>query len=179
MPSYAPRIHTDDGIDVTVTEGQGNEALQNAAKNLSSELRRRGGPQAESPATSTGNSLFPSKPTTSTGDPTVTNAEAVMAQNRTEQEALTTGLLEMAKQLKQQSIHFGQTMESDKSVVDRAASALDTSEQSMGAATQRMGALRRMTEGRGWWDRMKLYAFIFGLWVVAFCIVFIGPKIRF
>lgn len=102
-----------------------------------------------------------------------------MAQNRTEQEALTTGLLEMAKQLKQQSIHFGQTMEGDKSVVDRAASALDMSEQSMGAATQKMGALRRMTEGKGWLDRMKLYAFIFGLWVLAFVIVFTGPKIRF
>lgn len=92
---------------------------------------------------------------------------------------MTNSLLEMAKQLKQQSIHFGQTLEGDKSVLDRTVSGLDTSSQGMDAAGQRIGTLRRMTEGRGWWDRMKLYAMIFGLWVVAFLIVFVGPKIRF
>jgi hypothetical protein len=42
-----------------------------------------------------------------------------------------------------------------------------------------MGTLRRMTEGKGWWDRIKLYGMIAGLWLIAFLIVFVGPKIRF
>lgn len=85
----------------------------------------------------------------------------------------------MAKQLKQQSVHFGQTLEGDKGILDRAVSGLDKNTQGMDAASQRMGTLRRMTEGKGWWDRIKLYGMIFGLWVMAFLIVFVGPKIRF
>lgn len=85
----------------------------------------------------------------------------------------------MAKQLKQQSVHFGQTLEGDTAVLDRAVTGLDRNTQGMDAAGQRMGTLRRMTEGRGWLARMKLYAMIFGLWIAAFLIVFIGPKIRF
>ncbi|PVI04705.1 hypothetical protein DM02DRAFT_160197 [Periconia macrospinosa] len=179
LPSYAPRINTEAGLDISAGGGQGNDALHDAARNLTSELRRRGGPQIENTATATGNSLFPSKPTTTTGNPGETETEAVLSQNRTEQEALTSGLLEMAKQLKKQHIQFGQTLESDKSVLDRALSGLDKNTQNMDAASQRMGTLRRMTEGKGWWDRIKLYAFIFGLWIVAFMIVFVGPKIRF
>jgi hypothetical protein len=49
----------------------------------------------------------------------------------------------------------------------------------MDAASRRMGTLRKMTEGKGWFARMKLYGLIFGLWLVAFLIVFVGPKIRF
>jgi hypothetical protein len=85
----------------------------------------------------------------------------------------------MARQLKQQSLHFHQTLEGDKSVVDRALSGLDKNALGMEAAGQKMGTLRRMTEGKGWWDRMKLYALIFVLWVAAFLLVFVGPKIRF
>ena len=85
----------------------------------------------------------------------------------------------MARQLKEQSIHFGNTLEGDKGVVDRALAGLDKNTLNMDAASRRMGALRRMTEGKGWWDRIKLYGMIAGLWVIAFLIVFVGPKIRF
>ena len=81
--------------------------------------------------------------------------------------------------MKAQSLHFGSTLESDKGIVDRAVSGLDKNQLNMDAASRRMGTLRRMTEGKGWWDRMKLYAMIGGLWLLAFLIVFIGPKIRF
>lgn len=151
-----------------------------AASNLASELRRRGGGETvDGGTTATGSSLFPSKAKATTGDPSITQTDAMLSQNRTEQDALTSGLLEMAKQLKQQSVHFGQTLEGDKGVLDRAVSGLDKNQLGMEAAGQRMGTLRRMTEGKGWWDRMKLYALIFGLWVAAFLIVFVGPKIRF
>lgn len=85
----------------------------------------------------------------------------------------------MAKQLKAQSVHFSNTLDSDKGIVDRAVSGLDKNQINMDAASQRMGTLRRMTEGKGWWGRMKLYAMIGGLWLLAFLIVFVGPKIRF
>ena len=103
----------------------------------------------------------------------------MLSHNRDEQESLTTSLLEMAKQLKQQSVHFGQTLEGDKGILDRAVSGLDKNQLGMDAASRRMGTLRKMTEGKGWLARLKLYAFIFGLWLVAFLIVFVGPKIRF
>lgn len=180
FPSYAPRIKTQDGIDITFKEGEGNEALQNAARNLTSQMRRRGqGQEAEGAQVASGNSLFPSKATTTTGNPSLAQSEALLSHDRNEQDNLTESLLEMAKQLRAQSVHFSNTMESDKNVVDRAVSGLDKNQIDMDAASQRMGTLRRMTEGKGWWDRMKLYAFIGGLWLIAFLIVFVGPKIRF
>ncbi|KAF3034023.1 hypothetical protein E8E11_002207 [Didymella keratinophila] len=180
FPSYAPRIKTQDGIDITSKEGEGNEALQNAARNLTSQMRRRGQAQEyEGAQTASGNSLFPSKATTTTGDPSLAQTEALLTHDRNEQENLTESLLEMAKQLKAQSVHFSNTLDNEKGVVDRAVSGLDKNQINMDAASQRMGTLRRMTEGKGWWDRMKLYAMIGGLWLIAFLIVFVGPKIRF
>jgi len=176
FPSYAPRVKADAGIDVK-TGNDGNEALAAAAQNLTSELRRRGGGDKDGATAATGNSLFPSKPSATTGE---ADAEAILTHNRFEQEALTDSLLEMAKQLKEQSIHFHNTLEGeDKNILNRTVQGLDASTLGMEAAGQRMGTLRRMTEGRGWWARMKLYAIIFGLWIVAFLIVFVGPKIRF
>lgn len=180
FPSYAPRIKTQDGIDIISTDGEGNEALQNAARNLTSQMRRRGqGKEAEGAQAASGNSSFPSKARMTTGDPTLAQTEALLSHDRNEQENLTESLLEMAKQLKAQSVHFSHTLEGDKGIVDRAVSGLDKNQINMDAASQRMGTLRRMTEGKGWWDRIKLYAMIGGLWLLAFVIVFVGPKIRF
>lgn len=176
FPSYAPRVQTDAGRDVTTSGGEGNEALLNAAQNFTSQIRqRRKDEDAAGAQTASGNSLFGSKGGATTGDQT----EALLSHNRTEQETLTTSLLEMAKQLKQQSVHFGQTLEDDKSVLDRAVSGLDKNQLGMDAASRRMGTLRKMTEGKGWFARLKLYGFIFAMWVAAFLIVFVGPKIRF
>lgn len=180
FPSYAPRVKTEAGRDIT-TSGEGNEALQNAAQGLASELRRRGKPEADGTGpraqAASGNSLLSPKPTT--GDLSRAQTDALLSHERDEQESLTTNLLDMAKLLKQQSINFSSTLEGDKSVVDRALAGLDKNTLNMDAASRRMGTLRRMTEGKGWWDRMKLYGMIAGLWLIAFLIVFVGPKIRF
>ncbi|KAF1945953.1 hypothetical protein EJ02DRAFT_337226 [Clathrospora elynae] len=179
FPSYAPRVKTEAGRDVT-TSSEGNEAFQNAAQGLASQLRRRGKAEVDGGSTAaSGNSLFPSKPTTTTGDLSLTQTEALLSHDRNEQEDITTSLLDMAKLLKQQSMQFGQTLEGDKGVVDRALAGLDKNSLNMDAASKRMGTLRRMTEGKGWWDRMKLYAMIIGLNLIAVLIVFVGPKIRF
>jgi hypothetical protein len=96
-----------------------------------------------------------------------------------EQEDLTSSLLTLASQLKSSSKTFQSTLEGEKSALDRAVSGIDRTSTTMGAAGKRMGLLRKMTEGKGWWGRMMLYAWIFGLWVVAILIVFVGPKLRF
>lgn len=64
-------------------------------------------------------------------------------------------------------------------MLDRAVTGMDKTTTTMEAAGKRMGMLRKMSEGKGWWGRMMLYAWIFGLWVVAILIVYVGPKLRF
>lgn len=106
-------------------------------------------------------------------------SDALMSHNTHEQEALTNGLLGLAQALKQSSLNFAASLESEKDVMKRAEGGLDKSSQGMEQAERKMGMLRRMSEGQGWWGRIKLYAFIAGLWVACFLLVFLGPKLRF
>lgn len=85
----------------------------------------------------------------------------------------------MATALKQSQLNIYTSLESEKSVLARAAEALERNTTGMEAAGKRMGVLGRMSEGKGWLGRMMLYAWIFGLMVVAILIVFVGPKFRF
>ncbi|KAI9802675.1 MAG: hypothetical protein M1825_002697 [Sarcosagium campestre] len=107
------------------------------------------------------------------------NTEALLSHNRTEQEDLSTSLLNMAQALKQSSQAFAASLESEKDVVDRAGEGLEKNSSGMQAAEQRMGTLRRMTEGKGWLGRMLLYAWIAGLMMLALFIVGFLPKLRF
>jgi len=36
-----------------------------------------------------------------------------------------------------------------------------------------------MTEGKGWWGRMILYAWVYGLMLSLVLLVFVMPKLRF
>lgn len=137
------------------------------------------------PATTTGAGvLFPQnyKPTKSTEplpDPNLSQTEALLSHNREEQENISDELLLFAQRLKESSLRFQSTLEQDKDVVNRASSGLDKNVTGMEGASSRMGMLRRMTEGRGWWARIGLYGKIGVLWVVLLVIVFILPKLRF
>ena len=122
--------------------------------------------------------LFASAPSTTTGISTATS-EALLTHNRTEQESLTSSMLSMAQALKESSLAFGSSLEDEKSIMNRATEGLDKNELGMEAAQRRMGHLRTMTEGRGWWGRMLMYAYIAGLMVLALVIVFVLPKLRF
>lgn len=176
---YAPRLKSNAGIEARsgAEGGEGNEALRQAATNLGTSLRNR--KTAESASrddnTATSTSLFDNKPSSTT----VKDTETLLSHNRHEQESLTSSLLTMARDLKLSSLQFQDSLKSDQGVLDRAVEGLDRSGAGLEAASQRMGVLRRMTEGRGWWGRVKLYAVIFGLWVAAFLLVFVGPKVRF
>ncbi|OBT55139.1 hypothetical protein VE04_04574 [Pseudogymnoascus sp. 24MN13] len=105
--------------------------------------------------------------------------ESLMKHHRAEQEELTTSLLSMAQALKASSQSFSQTLESEKETVDRAGEGLDRNVTGLEAASKRMGYLRQMSEGKGWWGRMMLYGWIFGLMFAAFFIVAFMPKLRF
>ncbi|TVY27200.1 hypothetical protein LHYA1_G004652 [Lachnellula hyalina] len=116
---------------------------------------------------------------TSTGPPITSTTEALLTHNRTEQEALTTSLLNMAAALKSSSKAFSSSLESEKDIVDRAAEGMDKNTTGLEQASRKMGMLRSMSEGKGWWGRILLYAWIAGLAVLAFALVFVGPKLRF
>lgn len=49
----------------------------------------------------------------------------------------------------------------------------------MEGVTARMGTLTRMTEGEGWWGRVRLYGMVYGLMVVLVLVVGVLPKLRF
>ncbi|KAI9372589.1 hypothetical protein BJX61DRAFT_533812 [Aspergillus egyptiacus] len=113
----------------------------------------------DSTGTSTGSSLRkPSEPSK-----TAAETDGALATDRLEQENLTASLLDLATQLKTSSQAFQSSLEAEKSVLSRAAEGLDRTTGSLAAAERRMGMLRRMTEGKGWWGRMMLYAWIFAL----------------
>ncbi|KAL2752644.1 hypothetical protein ACRALDRAFT_1077824 [Sodiomyces alcalophilus JCM 7366] len=119
-----------------------------------------------------------SKVPATTGTSTATT-EAILDQQRAEQDALSDSILKMASALKMSSQRFSSTLEEDKALLSRAGDGMDRTEKSMDAASRRMGALRRITEGKGWWGRMILYAWIYGLMVALILLVFVLPKLRF
>ncbi len=200
LDRYAPAIKdTSNSVD---TDGDGLETVGQpsqvqmaaAAATLSSTLRSRRAAQepVNDTAFSTGTSsdLLPRKPSapnTSTSpfapasskQPDTSANDVLLEHHSSEQEALTSSLLTLAQALKASTLSFADSLEASNPLVDRASEALDGNVKGMEAAGLRMGMLRKMTEGRGWWSRLTLYAKIAVLAVVALVIVFILPKLRF
>ncbi|RDA83726.1 hypothetical protein CP532_0224 [Ophiocordyceps camponoti-leonardi (nom. inval.)] len=116
----------------------------------------------------------PATPQTSTA-----TAEAMLDRQRAEQDALSDSMLRMAGALRASSQRISSTLEADKEVLGRAGEGMNRTERGMEAARGRMGTLRRMTEGQGWWGRMMLYAWVYGLMVLLVLLVFVMPKLRF
>ncbi|KAH6984907.1 hypothetical protein BKA56DRAFT_581880 [Ilyonectria sp. MPI-CAGE-AT-0026] len=154
---------------------------QQDATQTTQTLRTRGG--ASSSATSAhstaraalfSNRSKPSSPQTSTA-----TAEAILDRQRAEQDELSNSILKMAGALKESSQRFSNTLESDKEVLSRAGDGMEKTELGMEAAQGRMGTLRKLTEGQGWWGRMILFAWVYGLMVALILLVFVMPKLRF
>ncbi|GFP57290.1 vesicle transport protein USE1 [Trichoderma asperellum] len=116
----------------------------------------------------------PASPQTSTA-----TAEAILDQQRAEQDAISNSILDLASKLKESSKSFSATLEEDKNLLSTAGASMEKSELSMEAAQGRMGSLKKMTEGKGWWGRMMLYAWVYGLMVALILFVFVFPKLRF
>ncbi|KAI9792708.1 MAG: hypothetical protein M1816_001807 [Peltula sp. TS41687] len=115
----------------------------------------------------------------SSTNPNLSQTEKLLSHNRMEQEELTASLLGMAQALKASSQAFATSLESEKEILGRASEGLEKNAVGMEAAEKRMGALRRMTEGRGFLGRLLMYAWIMGLTMVALIIVAFLPKLRF
>lgn len=165
--------------------GEAHSALLAPTQQTLNELRSRRPLQASdnrsAASTSARESLFAGRPTTSSSLPADSTAqtETLLSHNRLESSALSDSLIGLAQQLKSSALQFQGSLAEEREVLKRAEGGLDSSAQGMEAAERRMGMLRRMSEGQGWWGRVKLYAFIAGLWVAAFLLVFVGPKLRF
>ncbi|KAL8781966.1 MAG: hypothetical protein Q9213_005774 [Squamulea squamosa] len=97
----------------------------------------------------------------------------------TEQVDLTSSMVALVAQLKSSTLAFSSSLDLDNEALARAQEGLEKNESGMEVAGKRMGMLKRMSEGKGWWGRIMLYAWIGGLWIVAIALVFIGPKFRF
>lgn len=106
-------------------------------------------------------------------------SEAILDHQRKEQEIVTEDLLRMAGQLKLSSQKFGEALQEDTEILNRAGEGLSKNELSLEAAARRMGAITKMTEGKGWYGRIMLYAWIYGLMVGLVLLVFVLPKLRF
>ncbi|KAH8820034.1 synaptobrevin [Xylogone sp. PMI_703] len=137
-------------------------------------------PSSTEAGRTTSTQLFPTQ-TTATTSSTLSTAtkESLLTHNRHEQEALTSSMLSMAQALKSSSKAFSDSLDAEKSILDRTTDGLEKNKSGLDAAQKKMGVLRKMSEGRSWWGRMMMYAWIFGLWVVALVIVFVLPKLRF
>lgn len=122
--------------------------------------------------------LLDSNSQTTTSLSQTATTEAILDHQRAEQDALSESILQMASSLKASSQALSLSLEEDRDVLGRAGEGLDRSERGLDAATRGMGTLRRMTEGRGWWGRILLYAWIYGLMVVLVLVVFVLPKLR-
>ncbi|KAI1433942.1 hypothetical protein GGR50DRAFT_665280 [Xylaria sp. CBS 124048] len=154
----------------------------------SSTLRPRGSatgaqPTATNTATTTGalRSQLLGAAATSSAPPTTTTetTEAILDHHRAEQDKLTESMVSMAKTLKASSHAFSTALREDQDVLAGAGRGLDRNERGLEGVAGRMGTLRRLTEGKGWWGRMILYAWIAGLAVLALLLVFVLPKLRF
>lgn len=153
----------------TLLEGKPVSRVEEEPAELfsSSTTRRRGkGRLEETEAQTTG---FSNMETT---EKTLLNASR-------EQEDITVKLVDMAVRLKQQSKAMQFCLEQDKTFLGRATQAMEVSVSSMEAASKNMQSLKRMSEEEGWLGRLKLYAIIFGMWIAAFLLVFVCPKLRF
>ncbi|CAG8943425.1 unnamed protein product [Penicillium salamii] len=184
--------HTEDRDSSTSREIKEHDNVQSATTtttrvpSTTTQSEPTSTPPANTPAPPTLRNRHTGKPSVATDKATASGSntklhdtESELSTHRTEQEDLTGSLLTLAAQLKTSSMSFQSALEGEKSALDRAVSGIDRTSTTMEAAGKRMGMLRKMTEGKGLWGRMMLYAWIFGLWIVAILIVYVGPKLRF
>jgi hypothetical protein len=115
----------------------------------------------------------------STLEPQSSGNPDLLAANDIESANLTSSLFTLAQALKASTTQFSESLTTDTETLNRATDGLDKNTTGMEAAGKRMSLLKRMSEGKGWWGRMMLYAWIAGLWVFAILLVFVGPKLRF
>ncbi|EPE03298.1 synaptobrevin [Ophiostoma piceae UAMH 11346] len=104
--------------------------------------------------------------------------ETILDHHRREQEELSGDILRLAHALKEKSMATARMLEDDKEVVDRVGDGMNTTTDSLTAASKSMALLSRMTEGKGWWGRMMLMAMVYGLMLLLVLLFLFLPKLR-
>jgi len=107
-----------------------------------------------------------------------TSSTTLLEAHTSTQEDLTSSLLDLARALNASTKSFSTSLGASDPLVDGATSALDRNVTGMEAAERRMGMLRRMTEGKGWFGRLSLWAWVAVGWVALLVVMFILPKLR-
>ncbi|KIX05504.1 uncharacterized protein Z518_06376 [Rhinocladiella mackenziei CBS 650.93] len=161
-----PVTHSEEEAEAKA--GKGNNDAREELFSSSGARRRRG--QGENPN-------GPDAQTT--GFSNRQSTERSLLDSSRVQEDITSSLVSMAAQLKQQGRSIQFALEQDKGILGRAIRGLDLNLSGMEAASKNVAFLRRMSEEEGWFGRAKLYAMIFAMWIVAFLLVFVCPKLRF
>lgn len=183
-PEPVPRskIKPEGGSDETQKGGLNIQDQQpplapQAETTTSSTLRSRTtNPSTAAPDTAETTALFGNRANQPVA---LTTTEAILDHQRREQDMISESILKMATDLKASSLSFSEKLVLDKDVVSRAGQGLDKNERGLEAAARRMGMLRRATEGKGWFGRIMLYLWIYGLMLVLVVVVFGLPKLRF
>jgi len=150
-------------------EQEGETARNQLFDSTSTMRRRQGKEEADGSSQQGKTSGFSNLPQT----------EQSLLSSSKEHENITSSLLSMAAQLKQQAKQFEFTLDQDKGLVDRALEGLDSNVAAMGLASKGMKTLQRMSEEQGFFGRLKLQLFIVAMWVVLILLVFVAPKLRF
>jgi hypothetical protein len=120
----------------------------------------------------------PAQAAVSTGVSTAT-AEAILDQQASEREDLAEKVYKMAQAMKKQQLSIASSLDAEKDIMSRATEGMERTGRGMEVAKGTMGSLMRMSEGKGWWGRIMLYAWIYGLMVALVLFVFVMPKLRF
>ena len=154
----------------TRSEERAESDVRNELFDAQSNLRKRQGKSADGEGALKGST---------SGFSNLNKTEDTLLASSREHEDITTSLVNMAAQLKQQARAFQFTLDQDKGLIDRALEGLDQNVSALGVASKGMKTLQRMSEEQGFWGRRKLQAIIAGMWAVAFLLVFVGPKLRF
>ncbi|KAA8912455.1 hypothetical protein FN846DRAFT_903591 [Sphaerosporella brunnea] len=107
----------------------------------------------------------------------VTSTEAMLDIQRAEQENITEDLLQMAKLLKESSVTFGASLESEKAYLDAAQEGLDRNNAEMQLAGNNMDSLRKNDNVSFLWTMIYM-AIIVALVFLTLLVLFFAPKLR-
>ena len=169
--------HTGAGLNAARVEEEEEE--EPAVQVLASTLRSRTGGASKTSdvsAAATATAL----PTAANGDrDKLETRDEILTSDRHEQEQIMESLLLLTRELKSSATMFHGSLEGEKNLLSSAVKGLDNNVSGLDSAGKKMGMLQKMSEGKGWFGRFMLYAYIAGLWVLALVIVFVLPKLRF
>lgn len=156
------------------SSSEGDRALSTSAQAVEGQQQT----DEEVTTTTTTSSLRNALLSTTGGGDGVAAEEVLLDHHRREQEVLSEDILRLAQALKERSLTTSRLLEDDKDVVDRVGEGLHTTNEHLSAASRSMAVLSRMTEGKGWWGRMLLFAMVYGLMLVLVLLFLFLPKLR-